>query len=503
MTDSPPKPQDGSASRAVFWVLAARQGERLLGIISIAILARLLSPADFGLVAMATSVVAVVEVISTFGFDWAVVRLAEPTRAHYDSAWTLRLLCGVLVAVLLAAAAYPAAMLFTHPEVAWIIVAMGASSLLGSMENIWMAEFRRHSQFEPEFKLRMGAKVVGFIAGVGWAVMTHSYWALVVGALSSRVTATFLSYRLHASRPRWDLSMRGDLLNFSVWLLLGNLAETIRTRFADMWLGRNIGSRGVGFYSMASELSTLATSELAAPINRAVFAKYAQRSGDVPALRQGYLRVSGLLWLIGVPAAVGTGVCAEPIVRVLLGDQWDQAALVLQILAAAGLLGVITANTQYVYWALGRSRFVTSLSVIGSIGFIFFTLILGQRYGLLGVAWAQVVASGIVAVVNLTALFRTLGMTLGDFIARNWRVVAASAAMGAVVMFVGGWFEERLSGFEWVRLTAMVGAGAASYFTVLYLLWIAGSRPEGAESEAFSVLTRYGQRAKKVVFGGG
>jgi O-antigen/teichoic acid export membrane protein len=472
-----------SATRAVLWVLGARQGERLLGLVSVAILARLLSPEDFGLVGMAGAVVAMVEVITAFGFDWALVRLAQPMREHYDTAWTLRVLCGLFICAVLVAAAYPIAIFYGRPPVAAIVIAMGLNSVIGSVENIWMAEFRRQSRFEPEFALRMGSKVAGFLVAVGWALATHSYWALVLGVTASRAAASLLSYRLHQSRPRWDLSRRAELLRFSVWLLVGNLIGTLRSRFADIWLGLNLGSASVGLYSVASELSVVATTELGAPINRALFARYSQQGGDVPALRRAYLKISGFIWLIGFPAAAGIGICAAEIVTLLLGAQWPNAVPVLQILAAAGLLSIVGANTHYVYWALGQSRFVTLLFIVDALGFVLLTILLGSKYGLLGVAWAQVLASVLVVLTNMFVLFRTLSMSPIEFIARKYRVVLATATMVACVLMVDGWLGARPAGNPALELAVKSSAAVLCYFATLFLLWTASGRPAGPESD--------------------
>lgn len=481
---SPTRP---TASRAVAWTLAARQGERLLGIVSITILARLLSPSDFGLVAMAGSIAAIVEVLSAFGFDWALVRLPHPTREHYDTAWTLRVICGVLVLVALSAAAYPAAIFFSRTAVMPIVIVMGVNGLIGSVENIWMTEFRRQNRFDQEFKLRMFAKTAGFAAATTLAFYTRSYWALVVGVTSARLAATALSYRLHRSRPRWDLSRQADLLRFSVWLLIGNVTEEMRNRFAEIWIGRNLGPREVGLYSMASELSALASTELAAPVNRAVFAKYTQLNGDVAALREGYLRVSGLIWSLGIPAAVGIGICAPQIVAILLGRQWTDAAQVLQILAAAGVINIVTANTQYVYWALGRSRFVTLLSIADAVGFVVITLILGWKYGVMGVAWAQVAASALVLVINFSVLTETLDMDFLEIFARNYRVVLASAATGGVVIAMQDAMGRIPSLAIGSRLSIMVGSGVIGYFVILLGLWHLIGKPSGPEEDIWGL----------------
>jgi len=160
--DESPTPAKSRASnsKAAAWTLAARQAERLLGIASIAILARVLSPSEFGIVAMAGSVVALVEVLAAFGFDWALMRVPTRTRAHYDTAWTLRVISGFVIFVVLAAAAYPAAIYFRQPAVAGIVVAMGANSVIGSLENIGIVDFRLQMRFDREFRLRTAAKRV-------------------------------------------------------------------------------------------------------------------------------------------------------------------------------------------------------------------------------------------------------------------------------------------------------------------------------------------------------
>src|ERR1700704_5991048 len=118
------------------WLIAARAVDRLIGIVSISILARLLKPVDFGLVAVAGTVVSAVELLSAFGFDWALVRHTEPSRDDLNSAWTLRVLFGALTLVALTLLGPAAAAFYHQPALKEVLVAMGGSSLLGSVENI-------------------------------------------------------------------------------------------------------------------------------------------------------------------------------------------------------------------------------------------------------------------------------------------------------------------------------------------------------------------------------
>ena len=486
---APAKPR-ASNSKAAAWTLAARQAERLLGIASIAILARVLSPSEFGIVAMAGSVVALVEVLAAFGFDWALMRVRVRTRAHYDTAWTLRVISGFVIFVVLALAAYPAAIYFRQPAVTGIVVAMGANSFIGSLENIGIVDFRLQMRFDREFRLRTAAKLAGMLVGVGYALLTHSYWALVIGATASKLAGSLLSYKMHEFRPRWDVSQAAVLLNFSIWLMIGNVADVMSSRFADIWVGRYLGSARVGLYSMASELSTLATTEFAAPINRAVYTRYLEMAGNVSGLREAFLRVSGVIWAIGFPAALGLGICAQQIVALLLGKQWHDAARVLQVLAAAGVISIMGSNTHYVYWALGKSKFVTILSLVGTLGFIALTSVLGRVFGLIGVASAQVIALSIVVIVNYAALLRTLDLRLWEVARRNCRVVLASGLMGVATWGVGRLLAQSGIANVVAQLAAMISTGVLVFCVSLFGLWSMLRRPDGPEEQLVSLLKR-------------
>jgi lipopolysaccharide exporter len=463
--------------------------------VSIAILARLLSPSEFGIVAMAGSVVALIEVLAAFGFDWALMRVPQRTRAHYDTAWTLRVLCGLAIFVVLAAVAYPAAIYFRQPAVTAIVVAMGANGVIGSLENIGVVDFRLQMRFDREFRLRTAGKIVGILVSVGWALATRSYWALILGVTASKLAGTLLSYVMHDFRARWDLSQAAVLLNFSIWLMIGNVADVMSSRFADLWLGRNLGSARVGLYSMASELSTLATTEFAAPINRAVYTRYLEMADDIPRLREAFMRVSGVIWAIGFPAALGLGVCAHQIVALLLGSQWHDAASVLQVLAAAGVISISAANTHYVYWALGKSKFVTILSLVGTVGFVVLTVLLGRRFGLIGVAIAQVLALSLVVTVNFVALLRTLELRASELLRRNYRVVVASVLMATAASWIGARVTQAGVTGAAPQLAAMVGSGALVYCLSLLGLWSVLRRPVGPEQQLIDIVYRILGRA--------
>jgi lipopolysaccharide exporter len=471
----------GSVARAAAWTIAARQLERVLGIVSISVTARLLTPGDFGLVGMALAVLAVIEVFSSFGFDWALVRMSDPTKEHFDTAWTLRMVFGLATFAAACVAAYPAAAMYRDDRIVPLIAALGLAATIGSLENIGIVEFRRRMDFMPEFQVRFWSKVASLVACWGLAWATRSYWSLVGAVIAARLVTVGLSYALSPYRPRPSLARRSDLLSFSVWMLAGNLVQVFRARFSEFFIGRTFGAHSVGVYGVASEFSAIASTELAAPLNRAVFGRYAQMQGDRNLLREGFERVSGLIWLVGLPAALGIGACARELIAVLLGRQWADSAALLQVLAAAGVVAVMAGNTQYVYWALGRSRFVMVLELVATAAFIVLTLIFARGQGVIGVALAQCVASALVLLVNYSALRRTLNLSWAAMGHRLWRIVTAAGVMlVSVVALRGALLGHGLDSAPG-RLGLLVPAGIAVYAVALGSLWLILGRPEGPE----------------------
>lgn len=493
---SPGRETSQSLPAAAMWSLGAKFADQLVGVVSISILARLLSPNDFGVVAMAAALVALIEIFTSFGFDWALVRVQSPDRQHYDTAWSLRLMLAATTCLVLGVSSIPLSVAMHAPHIAPLIVAMGLNGLLGSLENIGVVDFRRNMRFDLEFRYRLAGRIAGILVAVGLAFMTRSYWSLVLGVTANRAGGIVASYVMHPFRPRWCVSKRAELLRFSAWMMAGNVVETARQRFADLWLGRNLGSTSVGVYSMASQLSLLATSEIAAPVNRAVFTRYSQAAGDITLLRNGFLRVSGLIWAIGMPAAVGIGVCASQIIAVLLGNQWGEAEVVLQILACAGVIGVMAANTQYVYWALGRSRFVTLLSAVALLVFATLASVLGSEHGIRGVATAQVAASAVALFINYGALIKAIDLPLSDVFRRIYRIPIAAALMGILVSELAQIAVARWDFGPLLVLVICVPAGVGIYGLTLWTLWAATGRAEGPEKEAIEILARGSARIR-------
>jgi lipopolysaccharide exporter len=483
------------------WMVMLRLFDRSIGLISTAILARLLLPADFGLVAMAMSVIAFIELATAFSFEVALIQKAEPRREHYDSAWTLNIVLAAAGGLVTAALAIPAAQFYGDPRLAAVMWAIAAGWCIAGFENTGTVDFRRKMDFAAEFRYMAGKRVISFVVVLVAAFTLRSYWALVIGSLAGRFAGVALSYALQPFRPRLSLAESRELFSVSGWVLVNNIAMAALTRVPHFVIGRSHGAQALGAYTVGAEIASLAQTELVAPINRAMFPGYARLANNMVEFRRTCLEATSAILLIVMPVSIGVAALAAPMVRVMLGASWGDAVPVIQVLAFSGAALALTSNTFAVCLGLGRPHLLTAvLGVRLSVFIIAVAAFLRWGDGrMLDVAYAELLSCVLALLVSLAILFAKVKITLGDYVASLWRPVLASAAMGVVLI-------EALSalpadgGITWalVRLALGCAVGATVYVGCVWGLWIASGRPATVEARlrqtALAGLNRLRQR---------
>jgi len=197
------------------WMVLFKLGERSLGIVSILILVRLLSPHDFGFVAMALSFIAMAELLTRVGFDVALIQNQAATDRHYHTAWTCNVLIGLFIFLLMLVAAAPITAFYAEPTLFWVVCWLALGPLISGCENIGVVAFRKELRFRSEFAYQMSVKLAGFVVTVPLAFWLRSYWALVAGILASKLVGTVISYFAHPFRPRFSIAGAAALFSFS------------------------------------------------------------------------------------------------------------------------------------------------------------------------------------------------------------------------------------------------------------------------------------------------
>jgi len=460
--------------------------DRGLGFLSTLVLARLLVPSDFGLVAMATSLIALLELLTYLGLDTALLRDQETTDAHFDAVWTLNVFTGSAIAVLMLALSIPAAHFYREPRVTAAICVLAFGSLIQGFENVGVVNFRKEMRFDREFRYMFGKRLIAFATTMSLAFTLRNYWALICGMLVGRVSGVALSYALQRFRPHFSLRAIGELMHFSFWMMLQNIIGFLKTRAADFVVGRTAGSGALGIFSVAAEISNMPGTELIAPINRAILPAYMNLAKDPPALRREFLSVMSIVALLAVPAVAGFAVCAPFLVLVLLGPKWVQSADLIEILAFYGITQVMQSNAFSAFLALGKPQVFVRITTIHVLILVPLLIALTASGGLKGAAWAYVAASAVTMPIDFYFITRFMDLPPSQYISRLWRPALGAAVMYVCVRALG----PSLPGATPLplmqaatSLATCIVIGAPVYIASVVLLWLGSGRPEGtAES---------------------
>ncbi len=481
------------------WTVSMRVSIRLIGLVSTIVLARLLVPADFGLVAMASLLSGFVMTVSDFNFGVVLIREQRAGRDFYDTAWTLGLIRGACMSCVIALLAAPAAAFFNEPRVTAIAYLFALSVLIQSTSNVGVVDFQKDLDFAREYRFLVGVKISGFIVTMALALALRSYWAMVFGALVSGIVRVGLSYWLHPFRPTLDLSRWREILGFSIWLLITNNLRFLDRQLDGLFVGRMLGSSTLGIYSVAVEIAALATTELVAPVRRAILPGYAKLAHDMVELRRSFIDSFALILMVAIPVAVGIGLLADPLVRVFLGAKWLDAIVVLQVAAIAGLLRASAANSAPMLLALGHVRMVACITLATVIAAAPLLYLWTERFGAVGAAGALCVANGFGLVLYLAVAVRTLSLPVNALLRSVWRTAISCALMSLVVTLI---VEARpdVGGLAVNALTLLLAplAGGSAYLATQLALWHMSGRPAGAERHALDTLARMHKRLSSV-----
>ncbi len=480
----------GSIAKGAAWMLGFKLAEQGIGMVSMVILARLLMPEDFGLVAMAMVLYALLELLGAMGSDIFLIQKKNPDRHLYDTAWTVGVIVATVEAILLAGLARPAAIFYEEPRLEAIAYCLAFALFIGGYKNIGVVAFRKEMEFHKEFIFMLGRKIAGFLVTVPLAFALRNYWALIAGIITANTASLILSYLMHRFRPHFSLTGWREIYHFSKWLYINNFLFFLGQRAPEFLLGKMVGAKAVGLFNIGYEVGTLPLTALVAPINRAVFPGYAKIANNPELLKRSYLDVAAAVAIVALPAGFGIAAVAELLVPVVLGNKWIPAVPIIQMLAITGALGSLLTNAGAVYLALGKPHYITALAAIRVALLLPAMYILTTQNGVIGAAWAALGTAVITAPVEFALAFRTVGVRTSEYLICIWRSILGTAVMyGAVRGLITAPLFSNFTA-PTVLLVAIL-LGFSVYILSTLSIWAATGNPEGIEA---TILKRLFQR---------
>lgn len=483
---------DGVSGRLVkgsAWITASRLIVNLLNAVSIIILAANLDTSDFGIVAIATTVTTILATLTDFSLSQALVRQRHLDRDHFDTAFTLNLLRGLVLGAFICSLAWPLAGFYGDHRLTAVLVALGVGTFLGSLANPKEAALTRALIFWQTFAMNVSAKVITFIVSIAIAVIYHSYWALVVGTLIGQVVNVIVSYAVAPHMPRLTLKGARDLLSFSIWLSLSQIVNTLNWRADNLLIGKFLGSSILGQYDVGNNLAMLPTREVVSPLTRTLFPAFSTMTHDKTRLVDAYQRAQSFITALALPIGTGTAIIAGPLVELMMGERWAQAALVVQVLAAVFALQTVGQFAQSLGMALGQNRLLFKRDCQLLAGRL--PLVIGGMvfFGLPGLIGARVISGLAGVLLNIFLVRRFLGLGLIAQIHSNRRALIACILMAIVLLATNTILPD--PGRKWAlgfQIVALILLGGLIYLGATALLWKLAAYPAGPEQEVVALI---------------
>lgn len=472
------------------WMVGMRWIIRFLGLLNTTIVARILAPEDFGLIALVMIIIGLVEMFAEIGVDLVLIRNPDAGKLHYDTAWTLRILANSLLALIIFLIAPFSARYFGDQRIILLMQVLALKPLISGFENIGVVAFRKDLQFSKDFIFNVLSRFITVFISISLAAALHSYWALAIAMIAQQLVSTLLSYFIHPYRPRLSFGAFSEIGSMSIWLLVRSLGYTFNDKVDQFVVGKMSGASGLGEYFVAKSISNMLTMELLLPIGRALLPGYAKLIHNPERLSQIFLKVVGIVGLISIALGFGLMAVARDFVSIVLGPKWYENIPLLEIFAFAGAFSGISSVFGSFMFALGHIRI---MAIFGWMQFIALAIILwfvSKSGSILQIAWANAILAIVFTFINLQIVCHSSGNHLKPVIGALLRPLASGILMVIVVKIL----HINTIAYPLITLILDVAVAIIVYITTILILWWIAGRPDSAEQELLARLRMYMDR---------
>ena len=425
------------AARAALWSSIQTWGTQVLSTVVFLVLARLLAPQDFGLVALAGVVMALVQLFADQGFGQAIIQRRELDRRHLDTAFWISFGFSIVLAGIVNAVAGPVADLFGQPRLENVLRVLSIAFPLVGLTSVQEALFRRNLLFRTLAIRSLVAAGAGGAVGITLAVLGYGVWSLVAQLLAARGAEIVVLWSATTWKPRLSVSVAHfhELFSFGIAVVGTNLLNFLNRRLDDLLIGYFLGPVALGYYSVGYRVLRIVTNLLTVTISQVALPAFSRLQLDRARMVRAFYTATEMTSLVSFPAFVALAVLAPDIVPVLFGDRWDAAVPVMQVLAFIGILHSIYFFNDALITAVGKPYWVLGLTAANATANVP-AFAVSVRWGIVWVAAAYVIRGYLLSPLPLLAIRRLIGIDLGEYVRRYRAPVAASVLMGGIMLGV-------------------------------------------------------------------
>lgn len=468
MSDAPSGNLGSKATRALGWNYFAFIIGKVLVFVTIAILARVLTPEEIGIVALAMVAINYFTVIQNLGLGAAVIQYPGDIEDIADTVFTVNLLFGCLASIALFFLAPVVAGYFNEPLITPILQWLGLTFIFDSLGRIHTILLQRELDFRKKMIPDLAQSLVKGISSIGLALTGFGLWSLVIGQLLGFVAFVIFAWWVVQWLPRLtiDIKVLKPILRYGISVLAGDTLSASIDNLDYFIIGRVFGNAVLGIYSYAYRLPALLVINNLWVISGVIFPVYATVQTDMSRLSHAFRSTVRYLEIIVLPICLGLIIAADPIVKVVLGNQWLEVIPIIRVLSVYTFLLSVGYHAGGIYKAIGRPDISVKLSILTFV-ILIPCLLIGAQFGLIGVAFGHVVAVTLRTTIRLLVVNRYVPVSIWDIISEIQPAFYGGIALVSLALPVL-YITQNLPSLVQLILVAL--AGAFGYLAVLWYI---------------------------------
>ena len=369
------------------WSSIAQAWKQITQFIVTAILARLLSPDDFGLVAMATVFTNLATIFADSGISGSLVQKQDCTERHYSSAFWLNIIVGLLLTIILILSAPLIAAFYKKPELKHILTVISFNFVLSSFTLIQSAILSKKLEFKKLAIRDISALFGSGLIGVGMAYSGFGVWSIVCQILSFTLFNAILLWGLSPWRPKFEFAKSDikDIFHFSSHLTGSNIVNYFARNIDKLLIGKFLGAQALGYYSLAYKIMLYPLENITTVLTKVMFPVLSSIQDRIDKVRKTYLVIIKTISLITFPMMSCLFILTAEIIAVFLGDKWTPIIPILKIFCLTGAIQSIGSPIGIILFSQGKAELQFKLGILGSLSAAI-TILIGLNFGITGVA---------------------------------------------------------------------------------------------------------------------
>jgi PST family polysaccharide transporter len=452
---------------AASWNYASFILGKAMVLITMAVLARILSPMDFGIVGIATLAIIYFSILQELCLNHALIQKREELANTADTVFTINLTVGVILTGFTYFMAPLVAGFFHEPRVTPLLQVLAFSFLLEPLGSAHLARLQRDLNFRRKLIPDLGRATVKALTGIGAALAGMEAWSLIIAQLAGITSGVILSWIVMPWRPRLriDTKLARGLFSFSIPLVFVNVFNIVAVNADYTVVGHLLGSQALGIYLMAYRIPELTIISLWMVLASVTFPAFSSIQDQPEKLKRGFLTTIRYVQALTMPLSLGMVLAAEPLVMIMLGPKWEAVIPLLRLLAVYAMIGSIGTNAGDVYKAIGKPSILWKIGCI-NIPILITLLYTGAQYGLIGVAIAHITGTIQQTLTRLIIAARILNLSTLDILNE-----LKPAVVGSLVMLTVTWPMTFVMSDHapLLQLIVIITTGAISYLAALWL----------------------------------